>query len=58
MNNQHNRKRIVNYSYLQAEQIASIGLGAVESAIKQIDEVNAVFILGGERVDKAKPEQL
>ena len=31
------RERIVNYGYLQAEQIASIGSGAVESAIKQID---------------------
>jgi hypothetical protein len=31
------RHRIVNYSYLQVEQIASIGSGAVESAVKQID---------------------
>lgn len=31
------RTRIVNYSYVQAEQIASIGSGAVESAVKQID---------------------
>ena len=29
--------RIVNYEYYQAEQICSIGSGAVESAIKQID---------------------
>ncbi|BDI17449.1 hypothetical protein ANSO36C_32510 [Nostoc cf. commune SO-36] len=28
--------RIVNYSYYQAEQLCSIGSGAVESAIKQI----------------------
>ncbi len=31
------RGRIVNYQYYQAEQICSIGSGAVESAIKQID---------------------
>jgi len=29
--------RIVNYQYYQAEQICSIGSGAVESAVKQID---------------------
>ncbi len=29
--------RIVNYKYFQAEQICSIGSGAVESAVKQID---------------------
>ena len=29
--------RIVNYKYYQAEQLTSIGSGAVESAIKQID---------------------
>jgi hypothetical protein len=31
------RPRIINYSYYQAEGIASIGSGAVESAIKQIN---------------------
>ena len=31
------RHRIVNYDYFQAEQLCSIGSGAVESAIKQID---------------------
>lgn len=31
------RRRIVNYDYFQAEQLCSIGSGAVESAIKQID---------------------
>lgn len=31
------RERIVNYEYFQAEQICSIGSGAVESAVKQID---------------------
>lgn len=30
------RRRIVNYAYYQAEQLCSIGSGAVESAIKQI----------------------
>ena len=31
------RHRIVNYEYFQAEQLCSIGSGAVESAVKQID---------------------
>lgn len=31
------RHRIVNYDYHQSEQICSIGSGAVESAVKQID---------------------
>ena len=31
------RHRIVNYAYYQAQKICSIGSGAVESAIKQID---------------------
>ena len=31
------RHRIVNYYYLQAEQICSIGSGSIESTIKQID---------------------
>jgi hypothetical protein len=31
------RGRIVNYGYSQAEQLCSIGSGAVESAVKQID---------------------
>jgi hypothetical protein len=34
---ERHRHRLVNYSYFQAEQICSIGSGAVESAIKQID---------------------
>ncbi|MEO0803829.1 MAG: hypothetical protein AAFY57_16350 [Cyanobacteria bacterium J06642_2] len=33
---ERHRQRIVNYEYVQGEQIASIGSGAVESAIKQI----------------------
>jgi hypothetical protein len=31
------RDRIINYEYHQAEQICSIGSGAVESAVKQVD---------------------
>lgn len=31
------RHRIVNYQYFQTEQICSIGSGAVEEAVKQID---------------------
>lgn len=31
------RHRIINYEYYQAEQICSIGSGAVESTVKQID---------------------
>lgn len=31
------RTRVVNYQYYQAEQLCSIGSGAVESAVKQID---------------------
>lgn len=34
--NKH-RHRLVNYQYYQAEQICSIGSGAVESAVNQID---------------------
>ncbi len=31
------RHRIVNYQYYQAKQICSIGSGAIESTVKQID---------------------
>jgi len=31
------RHRIVNYCYLQAEGVCSVGSGAVESTVKQID---------------------
>lgn len=31
------RLRIVNYAYYQAEQLCSVGSGAVESGVKQID---------------------
>lgn len=37
------RHRVVNYEYFQAEQICSIGSGAVESSVKQIDRRNANF---------------
>jgi hypothetical protein len=33
----HHRHRIPNYDYLQAETICSIGSGAIESTVKQID---------------------
>jgi hypothetical protein len=32
------RHRLVNYMYFQAEELSSIGSGAVESAVKQIDK--------------------
>lgn len=32
------RHRLVNYMYFQSEQLSSIGSGAVESAVKQIDK--------------------
>jgi hypothetical protein len=34
---QKHRHRIINYEYHQAEEICSIGSGAIESTIKQID---------------------
>jgi len=34
---QKHRTRIINYQYYQAEQICSIGSGAIESTVKQID---------------------
>lgn len=37
------RHRIINYHYYQEEAICSIASGAVESTVKQIDEVNAAF---------------
>lgn len=37
------RHRIVNYSYYQAAQLCSIGSGAVESAVKQIDRRSENF---------------
>lgn len=35
---QKHRHRLVNYMYFQAEKLSSIGSGAVESAVKQIDK--------------------
>ncbi len=32
------RHRLINYMYFQAEQLSSVGSGAVESAVKQIDK--------------------
>jgi hypothetical protein len=37
------RYRIINYQYHQTEQICSIGSGAVESTIKQIDRRTKIF---------------
>ena len=34
---ENHRHRLVNYNYYQAENIAAIALGAVESTVKQID---------------------
>lgn len=34
---ERHRQRIINYDYYQAEAICSVGSGAVESTIKQID---------------------
>jgi hypothetical protein len=34
---QKHRHRLLNYMYIQAEQLSSVGSGAVESAVKQID---------------------
>ena len=35
---QKHRHRVINYMYFQAEQLSSIGSGAVESGVKQIDK--------------------
>jgi len=50
------RHRIVNYAYYQAEGICSIGSGAVESAIKQIDR--RVQISGAQWEAKNVPQVL
>ena len=39
------RHRIINYGYYQQEQICSIGSGAVESTVKQIDRGHQIFSL-------------
>lgn len=50
------RSRIINYEYYQAEGICSIGSGAVESAIKQIDR--RVQISGAQWEQKNVPQVL
>lgn len=50
------RHRIVNYDYFQAEGLCSIGSGAVESAIKQIDR--RVQISGAQWNSKNVPQVL
>jgi hypothetical protein len=50
------RARIINYGYYQAEGICSIGSGAVESAIKQID--HRVQISGAQWETKNIPQVL
>jgi hypothetical protein len=50
------RARIINYDYYQAEGICSIGSGAVESAIKQIDR--RVQISGAQWETKNVPQVL
>ena len=50
------RHRIVNYAYYQAEGICSIGSGAVESAIKQIDR--RIQISGAQWIAENVPQLL
>jgi hypothetical protein len=50
------RHRIINYGYYQAEDICSIGSGAVESAIKQIDR--RVKLSGAQWEEKNVPQVL
>ena len=50
------RHRIINYQYYQAEQICSIGSGAVESTIKQIDrrtKISGASVETGKRPSSA-----
>ncbi len=42
------RHRIVNYDYFQAEQLCSVGSGAVESTIKQIDRRSQILLFAVE----------
>lgn len=50
------RYRIVNYDYFQAEGLCSIGSGAVESAIKQIN--HRIQISGAQWNSKNVPQVL
>lgn len=53
---QNNRHRIVNYQYYQEEEICSIGSGAVESTVKQIDR--RVKISGAQWKEENVPQVL
>jgi hypothetical protein len=50
------RHRLVNYMYFQAEQLSSIGSGAVESAVKQIDK--RLQIVGAQWKSQNLPQML
>ena len=50
------RHRLVNYMYFQAEQLSSIGSGAVESAVKQIDK--RLQIVGAQWKSENLPQML
>lgn len=51
-----NRHRIINYNYYQEEEICSIGSGAVESTVKQIDR--RVKISGAQWKEENVPQVL
>lgn len=53
---QKHRHRLVNYMYFQAEQLSSIGSGAVESAVKQIDK--RLQIVGAQWKSENLPQML
>jgi len=50
------RHRLVNYMYFQTEQLSSIGSGAVESAVKQIDK--RLQIVGAQWKSENLPQML
>jgi len=50
------RHRLVNYMYFQAEQLSSIGSGAVESVVKQIDK--RLQIVGAQWKSENLPQML
>ena len=50
------RHRLVNYMYFQAEQLSSVGSGAVESAVKQIDK--RMQIVGAQWKYESLPQML
>jgi hypothetical protein len=53
---QKHRHRLVNYMYFQAEKLSSIGSGAVESAVKQIDK--RLQIVGAQWKSENLPQML